>query len=864
MKHFYIFAGLVLNLLALNAQNTPNGVTKIDETNYQAKFVFLDAANNLWVAPTGDHNAGLFHYNSGLQKTTDFDSGVFRGVAALGNDLYFASEHGLFLYRNGSFSQINNSLNLTGIVNYRDTIYTIDTSSALYQLDAGILNSTGLNNSNQKTFNTLKADANYLWIGASSGLLRFDGNQSRLFNLEHQPGLDASAMVMANHIKEVVIVPNGGLWAIGENNQQRVMRIKGDSLEYYDLSDALACEAKSMVPLNFNDLFFDANGNQVLSTNDYIAVLSQPAKLFIPDFSGFKHIPLVKEVIYFGDNSKVAAAPGGKLYFFNKNLYLIDPASYNDNNIRNQFAENIRYSSFQVNDLKANIANDGFVFNNNQPLDHLFGQSRLEAKGFNCTNLLASAGLWLSAIDQDSIYVSANIDRFKGSDFYPGPLDTTNGQFDSAQAAPYNRIWKVSSAEIEWFKLNYNNSSYTIPKDILEWPAHGSNHFTRNLAPFVDIDKNGKYEPRKGDYPKIKGDLMYWWVSNDQFRRSSSGAHSLGLEVHTSCYAFACNDFDLNDSEYVLNRSLFFDFRFINRSNKHYSQFYAGMYNQSGLGYPYDNYIGCDVEMNAGYLYNGDPNDDLYWNFGSNSPILFCKLLNQPLYSFSSFNGSNDPVSGYPQENTDYLNFMRGAWKNGMSFKYGGNGTNGSISTRYLFDNGTAQSGSLPAWHERNAGNNPGGRLFTVSTRMDNLSPNASQSFELAYIMVQKDDIDLFDNYNDYPRQCLRMVQSWYDKGNFPSCYAPNNALNAVAKAHMFRVYPNPGGEAIRISGNDPNATIRTIEILDLSGKTLVSQAYSEENNSEISVNLSGIGAGTYIIRVESDHGFSYLKFVKL
>jgi hypothetical protein len=46
-------------------------------------------------------------------------------------------------------------------------------------------------------------------------------------------------------------------------------------------------------------------------------------------------------------------------------------------------------------------------------------------------------------------------------------------------------------------------AGYTIPKFILEWPAHGNlaNKEDYYLAPFYDYNGDGNYNPYDGDYP---------------------------------------------------------------------------------------------------------------------------------------------------------------------------------------------------------------------------------------------------------------------------------------------------------------------------------------------------------------------------
>ncbi len=91
-------------------------------------------------------------------------------------------------------------------------------------------------------------------------------------------------------------------------------------------------------------------------------------------------------------------------------------------------------------------------------------------------------------------------------DFWTGPLDTITGSSDSATAVNYDRFWKIDYNMIQSFLINYQNSNvqngtYEIPEAIATWPAHGYGNNTRQLAPFVDINSDGVYNPMNGDYP---------------------------------------------------------------------------------------------------------------------------------------------------------------------------------------------------------------------------------------------------------------------------------------------------------------------------------------------------------------------------
>jgi hypothetical protein len=80
----------------------------------------------------------------------------------------------------------------------------------------------------------------------------------------------------------------------------------------------------------------------------------------------------------------------------------------------------------------------------------------------------------------------------------------------------YDKIWKVSYTDINNFITAFNSGSVVATPDMLTWPAHGSGNNSRNLAPFVDYNGDGIYNPNDGDYPKIKGDQTLYFIFNDK------------------------------------------------------------------------------------------------------------------------------------------------------------------------------------------------------------------------------------------------------------------------------------------------------------------------------------------------------------
>ncbi len=74
------------------------------------------------------------------------------------------------------------------------------------------------------------------------------------------------------------------------------------------------------------------------------------------------------------------------------------------------------------------------------------------------------------------------------SDFWPGPLDTTNATIANDVCVQYDKHWKITLAEVkafaEYYAENGNVDNYPVPDVIKTWPGTG--------------DYNGKHQ---GRYP---------------------------------------------------------------------------------------------------------------------------------------------------------------------------------------------------------------------------------------------------------------------------------------------------------------------------------------------------------------------------
>ncbi|MDP2236836.1 MAG: T9SS type A sorting domain-containing protein [Bacteroidales bacterium] len=262
-------------------------------------------------------------------------------------------------------------------------------------------------------------------------------------------------------------------------------------------------------------------------------------------------------------------------------------------------------------------------------------------KAGSATSIFAGS-LWIGGTDiNNQLKLAALRFRQVGNDYWTGPL-TIDGTaaIDEATCAQFDRQWKITRAIVDEFLANTDpatgafipSESYTIPKEILEWPVHGdvSKQQSYYLAPFYDVDGDGEYNPFAGDYPYydidnslcqtrtptmdesiegaiwgsvladqvIKGDQTIWWVFNDKGNiHTETGGSAIGLEIRAQAFAFATND--------EVNNMTFYSYEIINRSTFELTDTYFSPWIDTDLGKADDDFVGCDVGRGLGYCYNG-------------------------------------------------------------------------------------------------------------------------------------------------------------------------------------------------------------------------------------------------------------------
>lgn len=377
-----------------------------------------------------------------------------------------------------------------------------------------------------------------------------------------------------------------------------------------------------------------------------------------------------------------------------------------------------------------------------------------------------AGNVWFGGIDAgNQLKIAAQTYRQSGVDFWTGPLSMGDASITSDVCQQYDKIFKLTRAEVDAFVL----SAGPITPNIRNWPGNGdvSLNQDQQLAPYVDINGDGVYTPGDGigDYPyydvynsgskdasgvckaRVFGDETLWWVYNDNGNNHiSTGGKAIGMEIRAQAFAFKTTD--------EINNMTFYNYQLINRSSFSLLETYMTVWTDADLGYYGDDYIGCDVNRGLGYIYNSDGDDETTGDangYGNYCPALGCDFFQGPLddigngidsdhdgvtdelgeqMGMTKFLYFNNSFAGVPLQTTDpanatqYYQYMTGFWRDGTPFTCGGNGYGGSVATSFVYPADTYTNGACGAgsWSESGVA---GDRRFMQSSGPFTLLPGA-------------------------------------------------------------------------------------------------------------------------------------------
>ncbi|MEP7265733.1 MAG: hypothetical protein ABI772_14610, partial [Bacteroidota bacterium] len=534
--------------------------------------IAVDNTNNTYIA---FQRIGLGKFNGSTWTIYNVANGALLSdtvtsvaVNASG-DIYAGTANGLSVFDNNvwtHYNSTNSPLPVNGVttVELHNGYKWVGTNSGLFQFDG--FNWTAFNTSNSGLGNDsitdIAFDGVHLYAGTRNGLYHYNGITWSLL-----PAVNA----LQQNISDVEVNANE-VW----------IALTDGSIYYYDPLYAphlLPFPAKTSGCTDFNitnnaSHLKTWNGNIyffITDPNRWHSMLCRTNQ-FHTVFTYLKYIPQQ----YNGNKALLLDINNGLLSVASTISQLQPAPNFFSENISSApliplNADFLEYSNLNINKVDTRINNNGDMH-----WDPVSQINIYEVPACSGKNSIYSSGLWISGLDDNNqIHAAAMTYSQSGAyDFQTGPLDTTTATTDSATIAQYNRTWKVNKTTIDDFIYNYQlgnvtNGAYLIPEVITNWPAHGTGNLSRTLAPFVDVNGDGVYNPMNGDYPSITGDQEIWFVFNDAMNHTETACSSFGIEVHGKAYAFNCTS-STPDNE-VMNYTTFYQYKIINRSNDIYT-----------------------------------------------------------------------------------------------------------------------------------------------------------------------------------------------------------------------------------------------------------------------------------------------------
>ena len=533
-------------------------------------------------------------------------------------------------------------------------------------------------------------------------------------------------------------------------------------------------------------------------------------------------------------------------------------------------AQDVPMSFIEVNNVRGTIYGIGASFHSRLDNPDLSWEV---PKGSGLSPLFQQS-LWIGGTAQsDNSLHLAGLQFGQGSgggfDFWSGPLRLDDATIDLATMEKYCHVWNLTKTEIDNFIAHHGDEGYVAPNDILTWPAHGDEGYAEYLAPFVDANGDGRYNPEDGDYPAIIGDQCLFYIFNDNYGpHSEFQGEALGIELHGMAYAFNAPDNE------VLNNTVFFRYKIYNRSSENYNNMYINIFNDWDIGDGWDDYVGCDVQHGTCYAYNAFVYDE---DYGENPPVQLCALiagpymdpdgLDNPAYSgdcesvsyysgtsygnganfgngiidderlgmtgFGSFSNASSQT-GDPHGAEEAYFVMRGYWRDGQRMQFGGMGYPGVSGTvgpecKYIYPGDSDPCNYGTFGMAPNGGYNIDGKFWTEEQVMnapnDRRGVSITGPFTLEAGGMQPLDFALTTVWNDGDQSALSRIgmvveQLHEEFNNFQTAVGEH----PLKPESTFKAYPNPTQGTFVVEGTGRLAVMnllgQVVMVCEISGQT--------------------------------------------
>ncbi len=291
---------------------------------------------------------------------------------------------------------------------------------------------------------------------------------------------------------------------------------------------------------------------------------------------------------------------------------------------------------------------------------------------------------WIGAKDEaDNLKLTAQkYERAQGkTSYWAGP------GYDVSDCANWDNQYRIKKEDLDKFLADLADGSIDdeIPFAILGWPGKANPHFMDlygfempniSMAPFVDNDQDGIYDPDKGDYPNtLEAAEVVFWIMNDYSGNSQFDPPK--TSIATTAYSFK------DENDIALNNSTVYNVQIVNKSETTLKDFIFSLWYDPSLGCPYDDYYGCLPEKDLAFIYNQDVEDGDFgcscsggiFTYCQNIPIMGVKLIRNGLNvqdgevmnNYLMYNRASGQMQNTlsPVTAQEHYNNMQGLWRDG-------------------------------------------------------------------------------------------------------------------------------------------------------------------------------------------------------
>ena len=431
-----------------------------------------------------------------------------------------------------------------------------------------------------------------------------------------------------------------------------------------------------------------------------------------------------------------------------------------------------------------------------------------------------------------------------------GPVSTSPV---SELESKYNHVWKISKTEIETHIAHYTDPSYSIPDDILNWPAHGDTEYgeASNLAPFVDVNSNGIYEPTLGDYPKIKGDQTLFAMFNDvNHDETNSSGQKVYVEVHVMLYAYSNPYLD------YLENSFFVHYDIYNRSsNLTYNDFYISQLLSFDLGNGRDDFSGTHVTKNMAYVYNYDNYDEDFENiigYKNMPPAYGWAILNQNHTSTRKILNLYYDKTGIPSTPQETFNTMKGLFFDGSPMYYGNYGTTYTDegTTKFIYP-GSSNPNFSEHWDQLTAGSTPYYQAMLSSTISYNFGPDDKICLDYAGVF-SRDYVSSYQAQLNHLFNDVDGIKAIYEYENFDCSDLVLHIEESKPELLDFFVSDN---QLTVIQQKHLNHPIH-LHIVNTLGQHIMHETFNTDDYQK-QIDITRLPSGVYFI---PDYNFKFVK----